>query len=125
MSAFFAQMGIWAYPMLLVALLLVVQIIRVMAGLQARARGRGSPSGGTILVWGALAGVLGFLGTAVGISLAAGVIETAPSLSPGVIAGGVKVALSTTVFGLVLFASALVAWLVVRLLEGRLKSPAT
>ena len=63
----------------------------------------------------------GWEGTAVGISLAAGVIETASSLSPGVIAGGVKVALSTTVFGLALFAVALVAWLLVRLLEGRLK----
>lgn len=122
MSAFFAQMGIWAYPMLSVALLLVVQILRVVAGLKRRGKGQGTPSGGAILVWGALAGVLGFLGTAVGISIAAGVIETASSLSPGVIAGGVKVALSTTVFGLALFAVALVAWLVVRLLEGRLKS---
>ena len=121
MSGFFAQMGIWAYPMLLVALLLAGQILRVVTGLKKKETGQGAPSAGAILVWGALAGVLGFLGTAVGISLAAGVIETASSLSPGVIAGGVKVALSTTVFGLALFAVALVAWLLVRLLEGRLK----
>jgi hypothetical protein len=114
MPSFFAQMGIWAYPMLLAGILTLLQI-----GVVARRLGSGRFAGNAILVWGALNAVLGFLGTAVGISLAAATIETATSISPPLVAGGIKVALSTTVFGLLLFALALVAWLVIRFVEER------
>ena len=119
MPSYFAQMGIWAYPMLLTALLLLVQIGRVAAGVGKKApkgRALGTQS---ILALGALNGVLGILGTAVGISLAAGTIENATSISPPVVWGGMKFALSTTIFGLLLLALSLVAWLVIRMVEAR------
>jgi len=119
MPTFFAQMGIWAYPMLLVTVLLAVQIIRVVLGGRKGDPSGSAPSPDALLALGALSGILGLLGTAVGISLAAGVIEGASSLSPQVIAGGVKVALSTTVFGLFLFTLALVAWMVFRFVGRR------
>lgn len=49
----------------------------------------------------ALAPMLGFLGTVVGMVQAFDAIESAGDISPTVVAGGMKVALLTTVFGLI------------------------
>jgi biopolymer transport protein ExbB len=49
----------------------------------------------------ALAPMLGFLGTVVGMVQAFDAIEIAGDISPTVVAGGMKVALLTTVFGLI------------------------
>lgn len=49
----------------------------------------------------ALAPMLGFLGTVVGMIEAFDAIEAAGDISPGLVAGGIKVALLTTVFGLI------------------------
>lgn len=49
----------------------------------------------------AIAPMLGFLGTVVGMIIAFDTIETAGDISPTVVAGGIKVALLTTVFGLI------------------------
>lgn len=49
----------------------------------------------------ALAPMLGFLGTVVGMIQAFDAIEVAGDISPGLVAGGIKVALLTTVFGLI------------------------
>lgn len=49
----------------------------------------------------ALAPMLGFLGTVVGMVQAFDAIETAGDISPTVVAAGMKVALLTTVFGLI------------------------
>ncbi len=49
----------------------------------------------------AIAPMLGFLGTVIGMIQAFDKIEAAGDLSPSVVAGGIKVALLTTVFGLV------------------------
>ncbi len=49
----------------------------------------------------ALAPMLGFLGTVIGMIQAFDKIETAGSMEPSLVAGGIKVALLTTVFGLI------------------------
>jgi len=49
----------------------------------------------------ALAPMLGFLGTVVGMIQAFDAIEAAGDISPTLVAGGIKVALITTVFGLI------------------------
>ena len=49
----------------------------------------------------ALAPMLGFMGTVIGMISAFDSIEAAGDISPSVVAGGIKVALLTTVFGLV------------------------
>jgi len=49
----------------------------------------------------AIAPMLGFMGTVVGMIQAFNRIETVGDLSPAVVAGGIKVALLTTVFGLI------------------------
>ena len=119
MPAFFAQMGIWFYPMLVTALLEIIQIGRVAAAVGSDARVGPRPSSGAILALGGLNGALGLLGTVMGVFLAAGVIESAASISPPVVWAGIRVALSTSIFGLALLALALVAWLVIRYLEAR------
>lgn len=45
--------------------------------------------------------MLGFMGTVIGMITAFDRIEAAGDLSPAIVAGGIKVALLTTVFGLV------------------------
>jgi len=49
----------------------------------------------------ALAPMLGFLGTVIGMIMAFDAIEIAGDISPTLVAGGIKVALITTVFGLI------------------------
>jgi biopolymer transport protein ExbB len=49
----------------------------------------------------ALAPMLGFMGTVIGMVQAFDRIEQVGDLSPSVVAGGIKVALLTTVFGLI------------------------
>ena len=49
----------------------------------------------------ALAPMLGFMGTVIGMIFAFDSIEEAGDISPGLVAGGIKVALLTTVFGLI------------------------
>jgi biopolymer transport protein ExbB len=49
----------------------------------------------------AIAPMLGFMGTVVGMIIAFDRIEAAGDLSPSIVAGGIKVALLTTVFGLI------------------------
>jgi biopolymer transport protein ExbB len=49
----------------------------------------------------ALAPMLGFMGTVIGMISAFDSIEVAGDISPAVVAGGIKVALLTTVFGLI------------------------
>jgi len=49
----------------------------------------------------ALAPMLGFMGTVIGMISAFDSIQAAGDISPTVVAGGIKVALLTTVFGLV------------------------
>ena len=48
-----------------------------------------------------LAPMLGFMGTVIGMIGAFDAIEAAGDISPSLVAGGIKVALLTTVFGLI------------------------
>ncbi len=45
--------------------------------------------------------MLGFLGTVIGMIAAFDAIEVAGDISPSLVAGGIKIALITTVFGLI------------------------
>merc|ERR1712224_988034 len=61
-----------------------------------------SPNGTTwISLFIALAPMLGFMGTVIGMIGAFDAIEAAGDISPSLVAGGIKVALLTTVFGLI------------------------
>lgn len=69
-----------------------------------------------ILFWGAWAVVVGLLGTFVGIYQAAGVISSAGigDVSAALVWGGIRVALTTTLFGLLVFTVASLGWIGLR-----------
>jgi biopolymer transport protein ExbB/TolQ len=66
------------------------------------------------LFWGGWAVLLGLLGTFVGIYQAAGAIQRAGGAEPAMIWGGIQVALTTTLFGLVIFIVAALLWFALR-----------
>lgn len=67
-----------------------------------------------VLFWGGAALVMGLLGTTVGISMAAKAIESAGEASPQLVWSGVRVTLTTTIAGSVVFMASLLIWLPLR-----------
>ena len=119
MGAFIQEMGVMRYPLIVSAVFLLVQIGRAAWALKSRGGGADPMTQHTVLVWGGLCALLGVLGTVVGMSVAATSISRAAAISPPIIWGGVKVALSTTVFGLFWLTVAVVAWLALGYAQGR------
>ena len=67
-----------------------------------------------VLFWGGFAALLGLIGTLGGVGVMARSIEQAGSVSTAVAWSGIRVALITTVFGLMVLGSSLLAWLGLR-----------
>ena len=82
-----------------------------------------------ILFWGGFAVICGVLGTLVGIILAAQAIEAVGEISTPMVWGGIKVALLTSVFGVLILGFASLLWFVLqlrwRLLKPILLEPAS
>lgn len=118
---FFTEMGFMAYPLTIVALLLVIEIVRATRAV-TRADSSAPEAAARIhvvLVWGVLGAALGILGTLVGVSVAADFLERAGSVSPGLVWGGIRVALSTAIVGMLLLGIASIAWLALQFRNGR------
>jgi hypothetical protein len=116
MLEFFRQGGVFMWPILIVA----IAIVWIAARSWARTRSLDGPDAvvetgvDAVLFWGVWVLVIGLLGTFTGIYQAAGAIEQAPAISPAMIWGGVKVALTTTLAGFLVFAVAALLWLGLR-----------
>jgi hypothetical protein len=67
-----------------------------------------------VLLWGGAALVTGILGTTIGLSLAARAVESAGEVSTTLLWGGVRVALTTTIAGGIIFMASLLIWLPLR-----------
>jgi hypothetical protein len=126
MIRFFEEMGVSAYPLLLLTLCMFGQVIWALRGLPRP----GDPAPGcgfrihAVLAWGGLTALMGLLGSLVGVGVMAQAVALAGDASRPLIWGGLRLALSTTVFGfLVLFLAGL-AWMGLLVLEGR-RSEAT
>lgn len=118
MGTFFAEMGVMRWPLLVAMVFMFLQIGR--AGWQILGGKEGDAMTlHAVLVWGVLCALLGVLGTVVGMSIAAGAVELAATASPSLIWGGMRVALTTTVFGLLLLTLAVLAWLGLYFVRGR------
>ncbi len=113
---FFKQGGFFMWPILLISI--VIGVLAVWAFV--RTRDLDGPDAvvetgiDAVLFWGVWVVVVGLLGTFTGIYLAAGVIEQAAAVSPAVIWSGIRVALTTTLFGLFVFCVASLMWLGLR-----------
>jgi hypothetical protein len=67
-----------------------------------------------VLFWGAYAALLGVLGTVVGFFQTGSMLQQAGEASSQLIWGGVRLALTTSIAGLVIFAVALIVWYALR-----------
>lgn len=112
MHGFFQQMGVIQWPMYVAAFFLLVQIVRAALQMRDPAGSRSPMTLHTILVWGLLNALLGVLGTVVGFAVAGQSIEKMGQVSPPLVAGGIRVALSSTIFGILLLTVAVLAWLI-------------
>ena len=68
-----------------------------------------------ILFWGGFAVICGVLGTLIGVVLAAQSIEAAGDVSTTLVWGGIKVAMLTSVFGMLILGFAALLWFVLQL----------
>jgi len=116
MMEFFKQGGFFMWPILFIPI--VIGVLAVWAFV--RTRDLDGPDAvvetgiDAVLFWGVWVVVVGLLGTFTGIYLAAGVIEQAAAVSPAVIWSGIRVALTTTLFGIFVFCVASLMWLGLR-----------
>ncbi len=114
MNDFWVSMGFIRYPMFVTCLI----ILAVTAWCAARLLRPGARADGptkawvdAILFWGGFGLITGVLGTLVGIVLTAASVEAAGgSATAPLIWGGVKVALGSSVFGLLIVALSSLVW---------------
>jgi biopolymer transport protein ExbB/TolQ len=118
----FSDGGLMMWPLLATAAgilwLSARTALRLAGGDRARIEdaGRGLPA---ILFWGAMAAVLGLLGTVIGIIVMTQQIQLAGAVEPSLVWAGVGVTLNTFVFGLLVFLLSAVSWFVLRQWHGR------
>ncbi len=112
MMELFVQGGVFMYPLLAIAA--VVLGLALWASFRVPATAGPDPLLETgidaTLFWGGWALLVGLLGTFVGIYLAAGAIQRAGEVSASLAWGGIQVALITTLFGLTIFIVAALIW---------------
>lgn len=111
MIELFRTGGFMMWPMVLALVALVVAGTRAAHALVNRAPVAEVRSGAdAVLFWGGFSAALGVLGTVVGLSQAALAIERAGSVSAALLWSGVRVTLTTTIFGLVILLLAMIIW---------------
>ena len=117
--SFFESLGFIQYPIWIVLILMLVQIVRATVDLVRP----GVPTVGlrihSILILGALAACLGVLGSLVGVWLAAEAISRAGEVSPSLVWSGIQVALGSSIVGLLILGFASVAWLALQYASAR------
>ena len=122
--SFFDSLGVIQYPIWIVLVLMLVQIVRATVDLVRP----GVPAVGlrihSILILGALAACLGVLGSLVGVWLAAEAISRAGEVSPSLVWSGIQVTLGSSIVGFLILGLASVAWLALQYASGR-RDPGT
>ena len=118
MSTLWADMGVMRWP--LAFSLLAVVAFTATAGMRlfkgdASADLRTKAWLDAILFWGGFAMVAGLLGTLVGVAIAADFLEASGGGSPSLVWGGIKVALTTSIFGFFILAVGSLAWFVLQM----------
>lgn len=117
--SFLESLGPIQYPLWIVVLLMLVQIVRSIAEL-VRSDGPGSLlRTHSILVLGVLGACVGVLGSLIGIGVVADVMADAGTVDAPTAWSGVGVALGPSVVGFFLLGVAAVAWLGLQYAAGR------
>lgn len=124
MSEMFSDGGVMMWPLLATAAGILWLSARTAMRLAGGDRSRIEEAGRglqAILFWGAMAAVLGLLGTVVGIIVMTQMIQLADTVEPRLVWAGVGVTLITLLFGLLVFLLSAVSWFVLRQWHGRVE----
>ena len=118
MAELWWQMGFIGYP--LVFCCFVIFVLTSYSSVQllrpsAWARPRTKVFVDAILFWGGFTTIVGFLGTVVGLLVAAQSIEAAGAVSTTLLWGGIRVTLLSSVFGILVFAASSLTWFALQL----------
>ncbi len=117
---FWTQLGFIRYPLLIVAVFLAVQIVRGVIDVSGSRTEASGLRLHAILLWGVLGAAIGILGTLIGLMVMAQFVEqTSVEIAPRLVWGGFKVALSSSVVGLLMLGFASIAWLALQYIRGR------
>ena len=109
--SFFDSLGLIQYPIWLVLVLMLVQIVRAIIDLVRPGASVPSLRIHSVLVLGALAACLGVLGSLIGVWMAAGLISQVSEVSPSLVWSGIQVTMGSSVVGFLILGLASVAWL--------------
>jgi len=117
MISFFQSGGIFMWPLLVVAIIIVYLSVRKIVDLffldnQNQAQIKSGIN--AILFWGSFSVILGIFAHFVGIYLAMQAIMTAQDISPAIVAQGYALSLITILTGLVLFMISALIWLLLQ-----------
>ena len=115
MTRFFLACGVWGWPLLAMAIAILVLTIKKAVDLYGggdRSRARLERGLHAILFWGVMSAVTGVLGQISGIYKALQVIIRAEAISPRVIAMGLAESFTSTLFGLTVLVAAALLWFI-------------
>ena len=114
------ELGLVAFPLLLVLLLTLAQIVRCTVEVRSRDRSGSHPRIHSILVLGVLGSSVGLLGSLIGVQEVATAVALHPEPVGGdVVLEGIGITLGSSVFGLAILGIAAVAWLALQWASGR------
>ena len=117
MSTLFVQGGVYMWPLLLFAIIIVgLSVKKIIDLFFKKDLNQLQLENGinSILFWGGLSLLLGFLGHYHGMYLAMLAISRASDISPAIVAMGYGVSLITVMFGLLNLLFAAIVWFVLR-----------
>ncbi|WP_419163449.1 hypothetical protein [Candidatus Palauibacter sp.] len=117
--SFFDQLGLIQYPIWLVLILMLVQIVRATIDLSRPGAPAASLRIHSVLVLGALAACLGVLGSLIGAWIVADLVSQASEVSASLVWSGVQVTMGSSVVGFVILGLASVAWLALQYAAAR------
>ena len=115
MLTFFVNGGIFMWPLLIIAIVIIYLTIRKIIELfimNEQNRDKLKNGINTILFWGSLSVVLGVFAHFVGLYEAMQAIKAAGDISPAIVAGGYAMSLITILSGLSLFLASAIIWMV-------------
>lgn len=117
LGSFFGNMGYIVYPITFCGIMVAALAARAFMRLRDGGSGQVTLVRPTIdgtLFWGAYAAVLGVFGTVLGMIVAAQAVEAVNVIEPRLVFGGIKIALTSTMYGMFIFLVAALMWLGLR-----------
>lgn len=107
--------GGWQFMTMVTLLGLAMVYFAIRSYVKVYARNKYDSKGiNYIIMFGSLAFIIGLLGQAIGMTAAFDAIEAAGDISPGLVAGGIKVSMIAPLYGLLFFIVSIPLWMVIR-----------